>query len=389
MNEGIRCSIIRGGTSKGLYLLEEDLPPAGPARDHVLLNLMGSPDKKQINGLGGGTSVTSKVAILAPSKHPFADVDYTFAQVSVDKPIVSYKGNCGNILAGVGPFVLDSGLVPIQGDVTRVRIFNTNTNSVINETVVTRNGKVCYSGNYQIAGVPGMASPIVIETEKPHGTISEQLLPTGHAVDELDVPGIGKLKVSIVDVTNPLLFVRASELGLTGTELPARIDSDQELLDKLERIRGVAAQYLGLLDDYRNSSTVSPTIPKLTLVAAPETYQNVNGREIKDTDVDLVGRMMSMQKAHPTYAMTGALCTVAAAAIPGTVVNQVMRPEAKMDQFRIGHPGGVIEVGAETTFNDGKVEIQKVFGYRTARMLMTGVAFFENSACETETARRK
>lgn len=173
MNEGIRCSIIRGGTSKGLYLLEEDLPPSGVMRDQVLLNLMGSPDKKQINGLGGGASVTSKVAILAPSKHPQADVDYTFAQVSVDKPIVSYKGNCGNILAGVGPFALESGLVPIQGDTTTVRIFNTNTNSIINETVVTKDGKVCYSGDFRIAGVPGKAAPIIIETEKPRGTISE------------------------------------------------------------------------------------------------------------------------------------------------------------------------------------------------------------------------
>ena len=379
MNEGIRCTIIRGGTSKGLYLLEEDLPPAGSVRDQILLNLMGSPDKKQINGLGGATSVTSKVAILAPSSHPNADVDYTFAQVSVDKPIVSYKGNCGNILAGVGPFALECGLVAITGDTTTVRIYNTNTDTVINETVITRNGKVCYSGDFQIAGVPGAASPIIIEAVEPCGTISKNILPTGNCVDMLNVEDFGDLEVSIVDVTNPLVFVRAVDLGMSGKEMPQIIDNNSELLELLERVRGTAAQRLGLVDSYRNSSDVSPTIPKLAIVTQPDTYTTTTGDVISGGKIDILARMMSMQKAHPAYAMTGAMCTVAAAAIPGTIVSQLMGANIDYRRFRIGHPSGIIEVGIETENVNGAVNVRKVWGYRTARMLMTGVAFYDNT----------
>lgn len=379
MNEGIRCSIIRGGTSKGLYLLEEDLPPAGQERDQVLLSLMGSPDKKQINGLGGATSVTSKVAILSPSQYPFADIDYTFAQVSIDEPIVSYRGNCGNILAGVGPFALESGLVSITGDTTTIRIYNTNTNSVITETVVTKNGRVCYEGDFQIAGVPGTASPIIIETKTPRGTLSEEVLPTKHVTDELDIPQFGKLTVSIVDATNPLVFVDAADIGLKGTELPQEIDNNQELLEFLEKIRGTAAQHLGLVNNYRDSRAESPTIPKLTIIAPPATYMTTDGITVENADIDILGRMMSMQKTHPTYAMTGAMCTVAAAAIPGTLVNQLMRQNADRRKFRIGHPGGITEVGAEAELIDNKVRIQRIFGYRTARMLMTGIAFYDKN----------
>lgn len=245
---------MRGGTSKGLFFLEKDLPFSRQTDekdlDRFLLRVMGSPDRRQIDGLGGATSVTSKVAIVAPSKRKDADVDYTFAQVSVDKPVVSYAGNCGNMLSGVGPFAIEKGLVPACSPTTVVRIYNTNTKKLMYEKVETPDKKVKYSGTYSIAGVPRKAAPIQIVFEHPMGTLFPSILPTGNAVDNLMVPDFGKLQVSIVDVTNPLVFVRAADIGLKGTELPADIDSNRGRLDLLEKIRGSAASLLGLEKDF-------------------------------------------------------------------------------------------------------------------------------------------
>lgn len=239
-------TLLRGGTSKGVYLLEKDLPANRKEWDGLLLRLMGSPDKKQIDGLGGSQSVTSKVAILRKSDRPDADVDYTFAQVSVDKAVVSYGGNCGNISSGVGPFAIEKKLVPALEGSTLVRIYNTNTGKVIQEEVPTANGQVLYDGDFGIAGVPGTAAPLKLKFVDPAGTLGKGLLPTGNAVDLLEVPGHGSTEVSLVDAANPLVFVKASDLGLTGTELPEAINGDPELLRLLETIRGLAAMKLGL-----------------------------------------------------------------------------------------------------------------------------------------------
>ncbi|MEA4920483.1 MAG: PrpF domain-containing protein [Clostridiaceae bacterium] len=374
MRSKIACSILRGGTSKGLYLLEQDLPPAGKERDDLLLRVMGSPDIKQIDGLGGAASVTSKVAMLALSTRPGVDVDYTFAQVSIDKPIVSYAGNCGNISSGVGPFAIESGLVKAQDGETLVRIFNTNTQKLIVEKVCTPNREVCYEGDFAIAGVPGTAAPIQIIVDDPGGSVFGKVLPTGNPVDILLIPEYGELTVSIVDVTNPLVFIKASDIGLSGMELPDDINGDIKLLDLLERIRGVAAQRLGLVDDYHEAKYKTPGVPKMTFVASADDYVSTTGEHIHEEQIDLLGRMMSMQKAHPTYAMTGAMCTAAAAAIPGTVVNQNCKKGADLGRLRIGHPSGILEVGVDVSESESK--ILRTYGYRTARLLMTGVAFY-------------
>ena len=369
------CMIIRGGTSKGLYFLEKDLPKEQAERDQVLLKVMGSPDMKQINGLGGATSVTSKVAIIKVSSRPDADVDYTFAQVSVDKPLVSYKGNCGNISSGVGPFALERGLVPLKEPMTPVRIYNTNTGKIIEAEVQVENGAVKYEGDFKIAGVKGSASPVKLKFMHPAGTISKELLPTGHAVDELDVPGFGKVQVSIVDAANPLVFVKAADLGLKGTELPAELDADPAKLDLLEKVRGLAAVKLGLIKDYTKSAWETPGIPKMTFVAEPHDYLTANGQSIKENQIDLLSRMMSMQKTHPTYAMTGAMCTAAAAVVPGSVVAQVLRKDADTQFIRIGHPDGILEAGVDYSLKDNKVEVEDTFGFRTANLLLDGTAF--------------
>ena len=367
-------TIIRGGTSKGVYILEKDLPADKAAWEPLLLRLMGSPDKKQIDGLGGSQSVTSKVAIVKKSDHPGADVDYTFAQVSVDKPLVSYKGNCGNISSGVGPFAIEKGLVKAQDGFTTVRIYNTNTDKIIAADVHTKDGQVVYEGDFAIAGVPGTASPVKLKFVDPAGTLGKGLLPTGNAVDTLEVPGYGKVEVSIVDAANPLVFARAKDLGLTGKELPDDLNADSEKLELLEKVRGLAAVKLGLIDDYTLSPWDTPGIPKMTFVAEADDYVTPDGKEIKKEQIDLLSHMMSMQKTHPSYAMTGAMCTAAAAVVPGSIVQQVLPRDVDTQFIRIGHPAGVLECGVDYRENGPIPEIDDTFGFRTANLLMEGVA---------------
>lgn len=370
--KNIPAMIIRGGTSKGVYLLKSDLPSEREEWDALLLKMMGSPDKKQIDGLGGSQSVTSKVAIINPSDREDADVDYTFAQVSVDKPIVSYKGNCGNISSGVGPFAIEKGLVEVKEGTTSVRIYNTNTNKIIVADVKTENGQVVYEGDFSIAGVPGTASPIRLKFLNPAGTLKKGLLPTGNVIDKLEVPEFGSVEVSIVDAANPLVFVRAKDLGLTGKELPDELNADAEKLELLEKVRGMAAVKLGLIDDYKRSAWDTPGIPKMTFVAEPEEYTNMDGKVIKKGEIDLLSRMMSMQKAHPSYAMTGAMCTAAAAVVKGSIVNQVCADTMDTQFIRIGHPGGILECGVDYEETTEEPNIQDTFGFRTANLIMEG-----------------
>ena len=367
-------TILRGGTSKGVYILETDLPADKAEWEPLLLRLMGSPDKKQIDGLGGSQSVTSKVAIIKKSDRPDADVDYTFAQVSVDKPLVSYKGNCGNISSGVGPFAIEKGLVEPKEGLTSVRIYNTNTDKIIEADVVTTADGVEYEGDFAIAGVPGTASPVKLKFVDPAGTLGHGLLPTGNAVDVLDVPGYGPVEVSIVDAANPLVFARAKDLGLTGKELPDELNANAEKLDLLEKVRGLAAVKLGLIEDYTRSAWETPGIPKMTFVAEADDYVTPDGKEIKKDQIDLLSHMMSMQKTHPSYAMTGAMCTAAAAVVPGSIVQQVLPKDVDTQFIRIGHPAGVLECGVDYKENGACPDIDDTFGFRTANLLMEGVA---------------
>ena len=366
--------IIRGGTSRGVYILQSDLPEDKNEWEPLLLRLMGSPDKKQIDGLGGSQSVTSKVAIVQKSSRPDADVDYTFAQVSVDKPLVSYKGNCGNISSGVGPFAIETGLVEAKDGETSVRIYNTNTDKIIIADVKTADGEVLYTGDFPIAGVPGSASPIRLKFADPAGTLGHGLLPTGNAVDVVEVPGYGPVEISIIDAANPLVFARAKDLGLTGRELPDEINADAAKLELLEAVRGLAAVRLGLIDDYKMSAWETPGIPKMTFVAEADDYVTADGKEIKKEEIDLLSRMMSMQKAHPSYAMTGAMCTAAAAVVPGSIVQQVLSPDVDTQYIRIGHPGGILECGVDYQENGAVPIIEDTFGFRTANLIMEGIA---------------
>jgi 2-methylaconitate cis-trans-isomerase PrpF len=361
--------LMRGGTSKCIFFHERDLPAERQARDRILLAVFGSPDPRQIDGLGGATSTTSKACIIGPPSRPDADVDYTFAQVSVTAALVDCGGNCGNCSSAVGPFAVDEGLVPAVEPVTRVRIHNTNTGKIIVAEVPTRGGRALDEGDYEIAGVPGTGARIRMWFEDPSGAVTGKLLPTGQAVEDCEgVP------MSVVDAANPLVFVRAADLGLRGTELPLQIDSDPELLGRIERIRGEAAVRCGLAGDWREAARVTPSVPKFAFVSEPQDYTDLYGRRVAASALDFTARIMSMGRLHQAYALTGAICTGVAARLPGTLVHALRRGEGP--DVRFGHPSGVIDVQVET---DGD-RVLRVAGSRTARRMLEGTVHLRDSS---------
>lgn len=364
----IPCVIMRGGTSKGIYIKSNHLPSAQEQRDKCIMAIFGSPDVRQIDGLGGADPLTSKLAIIGPSSHPDADVDYTFAQVSIDQPVVDYAGNCGNISAGVGPFAIDESFVAAVEPVTSVRIHNTNTGKILVAEVEVEAGRAKVLGDYRIAGVPGTGSKIMLNFAGTAGSSTGKLLPTGNVVDTLET-STGPVQASIVDCANPMVFVRAEDMSIKGTESPQEINSNEELLVKLEEIRAKVAVLIGMAEDTDTAMAKSPAFPMIAMVSKANDYIDfTSGNTIRAEDVSLVSRLMFMQVLHKTYAGTGTVCTGAAAKIPGTIVHQMISEPDSVELVRIGHPAGVISLEARVT--DGRVE-RAAFS-RTARRIMDG-----------------
>lgn len=378
MLKELPCSIYRGGTSKGVFFKKDVLPENDEELKEVLLKVMGSPDVRQINGLGGSVSTTSKVAIISKEEKEEWDVNYTFAQVSVDKPVVSYSGNCGNISSAVGVYAIENNMVETTSPITIVKVYNTNTKKLIYEHVPTPNGKLTYSGDFAISGVPGTGSKIELEFLNPAGSFTGKLLPTGNVVDILNVEGIGEVEVSIVDAANPLVYIDAKVVNLKGTESPDEIDSTSNMLTLLEKIRGEAAVKMGLVEKWQDGATISPGVPKLTVVSTAHDYKTVSGSHIQGNDYDLSVRMMSMQKAHKTIALTGALCTAAACVVDGTIPNRILGAEAVKNNLKLGHGDGIIDVSINYEKDENGIIIKSVSSHRTARKIMTGTVYYEN-----------
>ncbi|MFZ5943816.1 MAG: 2-methylaconitate cis-trans isomerase PrpF family protein [Bacillota bacterium] len=371
----IPVTVYRGGTSKALIFKPENLPKDHGERDRVILAAYGSPDPRQIDGMGGADSLTSKMAIIGESLRPDVDVDYTFGQVSLYNATVDYSGNCGNISSAVGPFAIDEGLVQAVEPTTTVRIFNTNTKKVIVAEVPVENGKPKVDGDFSIDGVPGTGARIVLNFLDSAGSVTGKLLPTGNVKDVVETSR-GNFTVSFVDSANPVIFVSAEELGIKGTELPDEINANSELMETLEEIRGFFAVRIGRVNDWKIAKAVSPAIPKIGFVAKAQNYTASNGIFIQEHEIDIVGRMMSMQKTHKAYAVTGAVCTGTAAKIPGTVVFDLLSKEAKKkNQIRIGHPSGKLEVEVHVDQNNGNIILHKAALARTARRLMDGKVY--------------
>jgi len=359
-------------------LRAEDLPADPEARDQLILGIYGSPDVRQIDGIGGADTLTSKVAIVGPSARPDADVDYTFGQVGITVPEIDYKPNCGNISSGVGPFAIMQGWVPMAEPVTRVRIYNTNTKKIIVAEVPVQDGEIAVEGEQAIDGVPGYGASVLLDFLDSGGAATGKLLPTGRARDVLEVEG-KRYTVSLVDAANPYVFVRAEELGLDGTESVARVNGDQALLDHLEAIRGVAAEMYGFVADPRDALAKSPNLPKIAFVARPKDYVATNGRVISADDIDVLGRGLSGQILHKAFAVTGAICTAAAARVPGSIVNEVFAGDATQDLVRIGHPAGIFTLEMRVEERDGQLTLTRSALARTARMIMDGYVYVPHS----------
>jgi methylitaconate Delta-isomerase len=373
MQKRIPAVLMRGGTSKGLFFHENHLPSDPAQRDRIILAAYGSPDpnRRQIDGLGGAVSTTSKVAIISRSEAADYDVVYNFGQVAIDRPIVDYRVNCGNISSAVGPFAVDEGLVKAVEPITRVRIHQKNTDKLIIAEVPVKNGRFDEAGDYAIDGVPGTHSRILLRFADPGGSVTGKLLPTGQPQDQMEVPGIGRVAFSFIDAANPFVLVRASDIGLAGTEIE-EIDTGEQIKATLEYIRCRAAVMTGMVRDDKEAAR-SQAVPKIGIVAEPKAYQTIGGRPIMPADIDLTARVMSMGTLHRSFAVSGAVAAAGAAMIPETVVAEMVAPEARRrDLLRIGHPSGIIEVGAVMEADTGRYRYREAVLGRTARRLMEG-----------------
>ncbi len=379
--ELIRCTIMRGGTSKGIFFHRNDLPQDPILRDKVIMRVFGAPDPREIDGLGGAELLTSKVAVIGPPTRPDCDVDYLFGQVSMVEPMIDWKSNCGNVSAAVGPFAIDEGLVEAMEPMTKVRIHQVNTGKVIVAEVPVKGKHAEVEGKHRIDGVPGTGAKIVLDWADSAGALTGKLLPTCKVVDTLKVEGEGNFEVSLVDAAIPTVFIRAEALGLKGSETPQQIDTDKNLLQRIEKIRSVAAQVMGLCRDWRKATREVPYSPFVAICAPPMDYKDwTTGKKIPEKSVDLVVRLLFMQKMHLTYPVTGTTCTVAAAMIPGTIANQLARKGIiERGELRIGHPAGVIAPEGKVVRVKGQFILKRATVDRTARCLIRGYAYIPKS----------
>jgi 2-methylaconitate cis-trans-isomerase PrpF len=382
MTQQLRCVIMRGGTSKAVFLKEGDLPAGEAERTQTILAVFGSPDRRQIDGLGGADPLTSKLAIIGPprSGEPRAvgtHLTYTFGQVEITHPEIDWLSLCGNISSAVGAYGVYEGYVTPQEPVTEVRVFNTNLNRVLTIEVPVEKGRPLEAGTYAVPGVPGTGARILVDFADTAGGATGSLLPTGNVVDRLDVEGAGVFDVSLVDIGNAHVFVRARDLGLRGTETPSELDADKMLRDRLEKIRGAAALRMGMIKDAARSREESPATPILGIVSPPASYRNeINGEDVNEDEVDLVSRLMFMQQTHKTYAGTSTVCTGVAARLPGSLVHEVSRMQTRgASTVRIGHPAGVIETETRLDHTPGGWTVQRATLGRTARRIMEGYVF--------------
>lgn len=377
IQELIRCTIMRGGTSKAIFFHRCDLPRDEVLRDKIIRRVFGAPDLREIDGLGGADTLTSKVAVIGPSTREDCDVDYLFGQVNMVEPMIDWKSNCGNISSAVGPFAIDEGYVDAVDPITKINIHQVNTGRVIGAEVPVEGNGAQVEGDHKIAGVPGSGAKLILDWTDSAGAITGKLLPTGNVTDILTVDGEGKFEVSIVDAAIPVVFIRASDLSMTGIETPQEIDSDGKLLQKIEKIRSVAASKIGLCSDWREATQKVPYTPFFAICSPPADYQSwTTGEDVHAGSIDMVSRLLFMQQMHKTYPVTGTTCTVAAAMIPGTIANQVSRDGIiGRGELRIGHPAGIIVPEGRVVQTSGGFDLQRATIDRTARCLMKGYAF--------------
>lgn len=378
----IAATYMRGGTSKGVFFKFDDLPVEaqvpGKIRDQLLLRVIGSPDPygKQIDGMGGATSSTSKTVILAKSSQPEHDVDYLFGQVAIDQPFVDWSGNCGNLTAAVGAFAISQGLVDAdkipENGLCTVRIWQKNIQKTIIAHVPITNGQVQETGDFELDGVTFPAAEVQIEFLDPadDGEEGGAMFPTGNVVDTFVVPDVGTFQATFINAGIPTIFLNADEIGYSGTELQDDINSNPEALARFEKIRAYGAKQMGLIDDVAEAAKRQHT-PKIAFVARPQNYTASSGKNIQAEDVDLLVRALSMGKLHHAMMGTAAVAIGTAAAVPGTLVN-LAAGGGEREAVRFGHPSGTLRVGAQAVQENGQWQVKKAVMSRSARVLMEG-----------------
>lgn len=369
---------MRGGTSKGCMFHKEDLPENQAEWDKIFLQCMGDPDPKQIDGLGGTVSSNNKIVIVWKSQEEGVDVEYLVGQVIVGKSQVDYKSNCGNMTAAVGPYAVEEGMVEIVEPVTTVRMLNRNTNKYIQVTVPIdpETKTFAQDGDCAIAGVDGTAAELKVKFMNPAGAKTGVLLPTGNPMDVLDIPGFGKIEASILDVSNPMVLVRAEDIGMKGTELPDEINQNKEVCDLLEKIRGTAACMMGFAKDLKDATDHSPAVPKVGFFTEPKDYTDIAGCQVKKEEMDLCARVISVFKCHKACPLTSASSISVAAFLEGSIIwHTIGSPEPGVETVRIGHPSGVMTMCPELKVEDGKLQLPSVAVQRTARRIMDGTVY--------------
>ena len=379
----IPAVFMRGGTSKAIMFHARDLPADRKAWDRVFTAAMGSPDPngRQLDGMGGGVSSLSKVCVLAPSQRQDADIDYTFAQVLIKEDRVDYSGNCGNMSSAVGPFAVDEGLVRAGGDSATVRVYNTNTRKLIHATFPIADGHARYDGELAIPGVSGTGAPIRLDFLDPGGATTGSLFPSGQVVDRLDVPGIGGIEASLVDAANATVFVRARDIGLTGTELPDELETRPDILQLLNEIRVRGSVRMGIAPDIEAARRIN-IVPFVAFVSPPADARTLSGEPISGAAIDLAVRVVSTGQPHRALPLTVSLCTAVAARIPGTLVAEALSRAAPEGPSRLGMPSGILTVGAEVARQDGRWTARAGSFYRTARRLFDGRVWMPGSALQ-------
>jgi probable AcnD-accessory protein PrpF len=379
----IPATYMRGGTSKGVFFRVQDLPAKaqvpGPARDALLLRVIGSPDPygKQIDGMGGATSSTSKTVLLSKSAKADHDIDYLFGQVSIDKEFVDWSGNCGNLSAAVGPFAISNGLIDSnripQNGVATLRIWQANISKTIVAHVPITDGVVQETGDFELDGVTFPAAEVQLEFLDPAAEeegAGGSMFPTGNLVDDLEIPGVGTFKATMINAGIPTIFVNASDIGYRGTELQDAINSDNKALAMFETIRAYGAKRMGLVKHIDEAAKRQHT-PKIAFVAPPASYVSSSGKQVSAADMDLLVRALSMGKLHHAMMGTAAVAIGTAAAIPGTLVSLAAGNSVR-EAVRFGHPSGTLRVGAEATKVNGEWVVKKAIMSRSARVLMEG-----------------
>jgi 2-methylaconitate cis-trans-isomerase PrpF len=375
------AAFIRGGTSNAIVFDARNLPADRTLWDDIFLAEIGSPDPygRQLDGMGGGVSSLSKVCVVGPSSRPDADIDYTFAQVQVKDAKVDYSANCGNMSSAMGPFAVDEGIFKASGKEAVVRVHNTNTKKIIRARFALDDGLSAVDGDLVIPGVAGTGSPVRLEFLEPGGATTGKLLPTGNVVDTLDVPGVGKIRASLVDAANACCFLNAGDLGIAGNELPEALEANTALMEKLGKIRLAASLAMGIantLDEAKGKRAV----PFVGFVSPPQDADSLSGKRIAATDVDLTGRMLSSGQVHRALPLTTTLCMGVAARIEGTLVHAATRPTPKADDpIRIAMPSGVLVVAASVYRKDGAWYAEQGAFYRTQRRLFDGYVYVRAS----------